>query len=76
MRLQDTSTSVVVGGSTELDRSEVLLLDQLTAPLGPCPTCHEDGAFLTFWTPWRTVNVVICAVCGTQRWASPVGQTS
>ena len=76
MHSHDTSTTVVVGGTGELARDEVLLLDQITANLGPCPTCSAEGVFLTFWTPSRTVHVIVCGVCGTERWKSPTGRTS
>lgn len=71
-----TSTTTVVSGSGDLEAHEELLLDQMTADLGPCPCCGVEHVFLTFWTPWRTVHVIVCALCGTQRWASPAGQTS
>lgn len=66
-----TTTSVVVGGATQLAPDEAMLLEQMTAPLGPCPTCSTEDLFLTFWTPFRTVHVIVCAVCGEQRWTAP-----
>lgn len=71
MHSHRTSTSTVVGGSTTLDRHEELLLDQMTGPLPPCPTCGMDGMFLASWTPVRTVQRIVCAVCFYSFWEAP-----
>lgn len=67
----DTTTSVVVGGSGELERSDVILLDQMTAALDPCKTCGNEERYLTYWTPLHTVGRICCACCGRVLWIAP-----
>lgn len=71
MHIHDTTTTVVVGGLGDLERHEELLLDQMTAPLGPCQDCGTDGLFLTMWTPLRTVRRIVCGCCLRSLWESP-----
>ena len=67
-----TTTTVVIGGAgTELARHEEILLDQMTADIGPCPDCGLDGVFLTMWTPLRTVQRIVCGLCLRSRWEAP-----
>ena len=71
MHTHRTATTTVVGGATQLERHEELLLQQMTAPLGPCPTCGLDGLYLTVWTPLRTVQRILCGLCLEPMWVAP-----
>jgi len=71
MSPQDTATSTVLGGQTELERHEELLLEQMTAHLKACRCCGTDGLYIAAWTPFRTVKRILCAVCLEQMWVAP-----
>lgn len=71
MPIHDRATSVAVGGTGQISRDESKLLEQMTAPLGECPDCGTDGMFMTIWTPFRTVQRILCAVCLRSMWEAP-----
>jgi hypothetical protein len=43
----------------------------MTGPLPACPDCGMDGMFLASWTPFRTVQRIVCAVCFHSFWEAP-----
>lgn len=63
MPIHDTTTTVVVHGSGELEARDLQHLDKLIAGLGPCPTGCSDVFFYTLWTPLRTVASISCGTC-------------
>jgi hypothetical protein len=66
------TTSIKIGAAFgELTDDERALLEQMTAPFAECSDCGCDGLYLTIWTPQRTVQRIVCAVCLAPFWTAP-----
>lgn len=70
MAAHRTATTVAFG-EAHLEHHEAVLIEQMTANLPKCPDCGTDGMFLTMWTPFRTVQRILCAICLRSMWEAP-----